>query len=75
MINLNQYLTVEQMSKKYPTHFPVNVLRWLVVKKHDYGLAHAIVKIGKRLYFNEAIIIEWVASGGSDQKIRHMGEI
>ena len=69
-MNLNDYMDLDEIVKKYPKHFTKNQLRWLVQGKENFGLSHAIIKIGRKLYFNVPLLIQWVVEGGFENKIK-----
>jgi hypothetical protein len=39
--------TVPQVVAQYPA-FTIGSLRWLLFRRHENGLAHAVVKIGRK---------------------------
>ncbi|MBN9287580.1 MAG: hypothetical protein BGO43_04160 [Gammaproteobacteria bacterium 39-13] len=56
---LDQYLDLQTFIQRYP-QFKEGQMRWLVVKKSENGLAPAIRRIGRRLYFHVPSVLSWV---------------
>ena len=59
--NLEDYLDLKTFIKKYP-QFTEGQLRWIVVCKDKLGLADAIKRVGKRLYFHVPTFVKWIES-------------
>ena len=59
-LTMTDYDHMEGICTKYP-QFSKNQLRWLVANKERYGIAHAIKRIGRRLYFHIPSFILWVS--------------
>ena len=54
LLNLNDVI------EKYP--FTKGQLRGYILNRKENGLDKAVRKIGKRLYFREDLLIEWIES-------------
>lgn len=56
---LSDYLDLDTLIAQYP-QFSKSQMRWLVVKKAQNGLASAIKKVGRRLYFHIPSFLRWL---------------
>lgn len=56
---LEDYLDLQSFLAKYP-QFKESQLRWMVVRRKDYGLESSIKRIGRRLYFHVPSFLKWV---------------
>lgn len=56
---LNDYLDLKSLIEKYP-QFHIGQLRWMVVRRKEYKLSNVIKKIGRRIYFNVPLFLEWI---------------
>jgi hypothetical protein len=62
VMNINElknYQDIETLRINYP-QFSENQWRWIAVNKERYDLAHAIKKIGRKLYFHVPSLISWI---------------
>lgn len=57
--HLSEYLDLNILLREYP-QFSKNQLRWLVAQKTNNGLAPAIKKVGRRLYFHIPTFLQWI---------------
>lgn len=58
---LDQYLDLQTFVRRYP-QFKEGQMRWLVVKRKEYGLEKAIKRLGRRLYFHVPSFIKYIES-------------
>lgn len=58
---LTEYLDMHTLVERHP-QFKEGQMRWLVVKKDENGLAFAIKRIGRRLYFHVPSLLKWIDS-------------
>lgn len=58
---LDQYLDLRTMVERYP-QFKEGQMRWLVVNRDENGLAPAIKRLGRKLYFHLPTFLKWVDS-------------
>lgn len=56
---LTEYLDIRTFVERYP-QFKQGQLRWLIVKKDENGLASAIKRVGRRLYFHTPTFLKWI---------------
>jgi hypothetical protein len=56
---LNEYLDLQTFIERHP-QFNKGQMRWFVVKKKENGLAPAIKRLGRRLYFHVPTFLKWV---------------
>lgn len=57
--NLDNYQPIDRIIKTHP-QLTVNQLRWIVANKERYKIAHAIKRIGRRLYFHIPSLSKWI---------------
>lgn len=60
-IHEDQYLDLQSFIKRYP-QFKEGQMRWFIVRKKELGLAPAIKRLGRRLYFHVPTFFKWVES-------------
>lgn len=58
---LDNYLDLQTFLERYP-QFREGQLRWFIVRKNELGLAPAIKRLGRRLYFHVPTFIQWIES-------------
>lgn len=56
---LDEYQSIYDIAQ-HNSQFSVNQLRWIVANKERYGLAGAIKRIGRKLYFHVPSLVAWV---------------
>lgn len=55
------YLTVPQLSEKYPA-FKVSSIRWALFNKDQNGLKAAVRKVGRKVLIDEEAFVAWIES-------------
>jgi hypothetical protein len=58
---MNQYLTVKQLSQKYPA-FPEGGIRHLIFHAEANGFQAVITRIGRKVLVIEAEFLKWLES-------------
>jgi len=69
-MNDDRYLNTDQVltSERFP--FTRGQLNHYLTKRHKNGLVHAVRKIGRRIYFHEPSLIEWIESQTENKSIK-----
>lgn len=57
---LDDYQPIEGITKMHP-QLTVNQLRWIVANKDKYKIAHAIKRVGRKLYFHVPSLLHWIS--------------
>lgn len=60
MEDKHEYLNTEQICELYP--FTKGQLFYFLNLRHKNGLANAVRKIGKRIYFRRDLFNQWIES-------------
>jgi hypothetical protein len=61
---VDHYLDLQSFIIRYP-QFKETQMRWFVVKKDENGLAPAIKRLGRRLYFHVPTFLAWIEKQGA----------
>lgn len=59
MKNLDDYQPIENIHREHP-QITINQMRWIIVNKDRYKIAHAIKRIGRRIYFHVPSLLQWI---------------
>lgn len=60
-MQLDDLYPIEQLAQTFPAQLTVAALRWQLRHRNDNGLAHACVRIGKRLLISRVRYEAWLA--------------
>lgn len=58
-MDLDDYQPIEYINKLHP-QITINQLKWIVANKERYKIAHAIKRIGRRIYFHVPSLLSWI---------------
>ncbi len=58
---MKQYLTVRQLSEKYPA-FPQGGVRHLIFHADTNGFSSVIVRVGRKVLIDEDAFLVWIGS-------------
>ena len=60
--DLKNLITIDELSKKYPTILSIRSIRWWIIDRKNNKLQEsgAIIKISRKLYIDETKFIDWL---------------
>jgi hypothetical protein len=69
----DRYLSTDQVITSDSFPFTRGQLNHYLTQRHKNGLNSAVRKIGKRIYFHEPSLVEWIESQTEDKSMKGSG--